>query len=243
VRSSSQPAAWTYSGLAPTFSGCIDHHRNPRPAFNSSLSASRIIDFVIQDPPETYILWHCAVLGSSEYASLSPRDNGYHLQGLTVMPLEDRPCHIEYAVAVDAAWSPHFVTATITTPTQITTRQLERDADGHWRLDGQVAVYLDGCTDVDLGWTPATNTIPIRRLDLAVGDTEAISAAWIRFPELDVAVSQQRYTRLADDCWRYQSGQYDFDLTTDVASGLVLEYGDDLWRAVARSTRSDATAR
>lgn len=201
---------------------------------------------MIHDQSETYILWHCASLASSEYASLSNHDNGHRLQGLTVMPLEDRPCHIEYAVAVDEAWLPNFVTATITTPTQIRTRHLERDANGHWRLDGDVAAYLDGCTDVDLGWTPATNTVPIRRLDLAVGDTETISAAWIRFPELDVVVSPQRYTRLADDCWRYQSGQYDFALTTDVATGLVLAYGDDLWRAVARSTRldtSDATAR
>src|SRR5579864_1324841 len=65
-------------------------------------------------------------------------------------------------------------------------------------------------------------------------------AAWIRFPELDVVASAQRYTRLADNRWRYQSGQYDFDLTTDVASGLVLAYGDDLWRAVATSTRLGA---
>lgn len=83
-------------------------------------------------------------------------------------------------------------------------------------------------------------------LGLAVEDTETISAAWIRFQELDVVVSPQRYPRLAGDRWRYQSGQYDFALTTDVASGLVLAYGDDLWRAVAKSTRldaSDATAR
>jgi uncharacterized protein len=196
---------------------------------------------VIHDQSETYILWHCASLASSEYASLSNHDNGHRLQGLTVMPLEGRPCHIEYAVAVDVAWLPNFVTATITTPTQIRTRHLERDANGHWRLDGDVAAYLDGCTDVDLGWTPATNTVPIRRLDLAVGHTETISAAWIRFPELDVVVSPQRYSRLADDCWRYQSGQYDFALTTDVATGLVLAYGDDLWRAVAMSTRLDAS--
>ena len=104
-----------------------------------------------------------------------------------------------------------------------------------------MADYLDGCTDVDLGWTPATNTIPIRRLNLAIGDTETISAAWIRFPELDVVVSPQRYTRLADDCWRYQSGHYDFALTSDVASGLVLAYGDDLWRAVAVSAAPPGT--
>ena len=192
---------------------------------------------MIHDNLETYVVWHCAGLASSEYASLTRQDNGHRLEGLTVMPLEDCPCHIEYAVAIDAAWSPHFVTAIITTPTQIRTRYLEREADGHWRLDGHAAVYLDGCTDVDLGWTPATNTVPIRRLDLAVGETETISAAWIRFPELDVVKSQQRYTRLGDDCWRYQSGRYDFALTTDVASGLVLAYGDDLWRAVAMSTR------
>jgi uncharacterized protein len=70
-------------------------------------------------------------------------------------------------------------------------------------------------------------------LDPPVGDAETIRAAWIRFPELEVVVSRQRYTRLADDCWRYQSGQYDVALTTDVASGLVLAYGDDLWRAAA----------
>jgi len=195
---------------------------------------------MVHDRPETYILWHCASLASSEYASLSDLDDGHRLQGMTVTALEDHPCHIEYLAAVDAAWSPSFATATITTPTQVRTRHLERDMNGHWRLDGQAAVHLDGCTDVDLGWTPATNTIPIRRLDLAVGDTETISAAWIRFPELDVVASAQRYTRLADNRWRYQSGQYDFDLTTDVASGLVLAYGDDLWRAVATSTRLGA---
>ncbi len=72
---------------------------------------------MIHDQPDTYILWHRASLASNEYASLSNRDNGHRLEGLTVMPLEDRPCHIEYAVAVDAVWSPHFATATITTPT------------------------------------------------------------------------------------------------------------------------------
>ena len=59
--------------------------------------------------------------------------------------------------------------------------------------------------------------------------------AWIRFPELDVVTNQQHYTRMASNRWRYRSGEFDFELVTDVRSGLVLEYGDDLWRAVARS--------
>ena len=92
---------------------------------------------------------------------------------------------------------------------------------------------LDGCTDIDLGWTPATNTVPIRRLDLPVGESATISASWIRFPEFDVVKNDQTYERLAHDRWRYRSGPYDFKLVTDIASGLVLSYGEDLWQAVA----------
>jgi hypothetical protein len=75
--------------------------------------------------------------------------------------------------------------------------------------------------DLDLGSTPATNTIPIRRLALEIGETTDITVAWVRFPELDVVASEQRYTRLATDRWRYQSGDYDFGLRTDVTTGLA----------------------
>ncbi len=68
---------------------------------------------------------------------------------------------------------------------------------------------------------------------MEVGETASVSAAWVRFPELDVVANAQRYTRLAPDRWRYRSGEYDFELLTDAASGLVLAYGDDLWRAAA----------
>src|ERR1039458_8621128 len=68
-----------------------------------------------------------------------------------------------------------------------------------------------------------------------VGETASITAAWVRFPELDVVASEQRYTRLGNDRWQYRSGDYDYELVTDETTGLVLSYGDDLWRAVATS--------
>jgi uncharacterized protein len=110
------------------------------------------------------------------------------------------------------------------------------DHVGQWEMDGRPAPVLDGCRDIDLGWTPATNTIPIRRLGLETGETATL-AAWVRFPELDVVANEQHYTRLAQDRWRYRSGDYDFELVTDVATGLVLAYGDDLWHAAATDLR------
>ncbi len=190
-----------------------------------------------RDRIEHHILWHCLLLSSSEHAFLLENDDGYQLQGVAALPLGELPCHIDYAVAVDRQWRPSQARATIATPSgarQIVLRS--RHGDG-WDVDGEPASHLDGCQDVDLGWTPATNTVPIRRLGLEVGQTVSITAAWVRFPELDVVASEQRYRRLAIDRWQYTSGEYDYQLVTDPATGLVLSYGDDLWRAAATAFR------
>jgi uncharacterized protein len=79
--------------------------------------------------------------------------------------------------------------------------------------------------------------VPIRRLGLDTGGTASITAAWVRFPELDVVASEQQYRRLAIDRWQYTSGEYDYQLVVDPDTGLVLAYGDDLWRTAATAFR------
>lgn len=183
---------------------------------------------------EHHVLWHCGPLSSSEHACLFEEDDGgRRLQGLAVLPLGDAPCHIEYTVSVDRQWRPSGARATIATPSGVREMEIRTDHANGWEVDGVPMPPLRGCGDVDLGWTPATNTVPIRRLDLEVGETATVTAAWVRFPELDVVSNAQHYTRIALDRWRYRSGDYDFELVTDPASGLVLSYGDDLWRAAA----------
>jgi uncharacterized protein len=93
-------------------------------------------------------------------------------------------------------------------------------------LDG-----LDGCMDVDIGVTPATNTLPIRRLNLQVGESAEVTAAWVRFPELTVEPLAQRYTRLDERRYRYESASgFSAELEVDEL-GLVVRYGD-IWERV-----------
>ena len=61
---------------------------------------------------------------------------------------------------------------------------LEADGGGHWRVTA--VPELEGALDVDLSASPFTNTLPIRRLGLAIGRSAEIVAAYIAFPELDV---------------------------------------------------------
>ena len=44
---------------------------------------------------------------------------------------------------------------------------LTGDGAGRWQIDGRDAPDLDGCLDLDIQVTPFTNSLPIRRLDLA----------------------------------------------------------------------------
>jgi uncharacterized protein len=96
-------------------------------------------------------------------------------------------------------------------------------------------VGLNGCDDIDLGFSPATNLLPIRRLELAVGAKAAVRAAWIRFPELTIEVLDQVYTRLAEDRYLYESagGSFRRELIVDDI-GFVIDY-PDVWTAQARS--------
>src|SRR6185437_4270420 len=80
------------------------------------------------------------------------------------------------------------------------------DEERRWWSAGAGLVAFRGCDDVDLGITPVTNTLPIRRLNLAIGETRAVIAAWLQFPDLESEPLSQHYTRHDARRYRYESG-------------------------------------
>ena len=110
---------------------------------------------------------------------------------------------------------------------------LTASGTGHWMRDGELVPELSGALDVDLGFTPATNTLPIRRLALAVGESASVRSAWLRFPEFRLEPLEQTYTRETELTFRYRA-QVDNEpfvarLDTDTF-GRVLRY-EGLWEA------------
>jgi hypothetical protein len=68
---------------------------------------------------------------------------------------------------------------------------------------------------------------------LEVGEIRTVTAAWVRFPSLEVERLEQSYERLAEQRYRYRSGRFTADLAVD-DDGMVLQYGVN-WKAVAAS--------
>lgn len=163
-------------------------------------------------------------LETDEHCTLTLREGGLSLVGTILGAEGGLPVRVEYQVQADGAGLTTAAHVRDLRAFESRTLGLVRDAKGGWTVDGHAARTLKGCTDVDLGWTPSTNTLPIRRLRLAIGASKTIKAAWVRFPELDVVKAAQTYTRLDEFTYRYASGDFEAELTVD-DEGLVTSYG------------------
>lgn len=182
----------------------------------------------------TNLLWYSAELASSEHFRAELGDDGPRLRGTVVLPIDGQPADLSYKVTADRGWRTRRADVEIERPAGATRIAIVADGEGHWVIDGEPAPTLDGCLDIDLGWTPATNTFQIRRLGLGVGERHTLAVAWMRFPELVVERNEQTYERLGPITWRYSSGDFDAVLEVD-GDGFVRRYGDDLWLAIATS--------
>ena len=175
---------------------------------------------------------------ADEHCTLTVRDSGLSLVG-TVLGAEDGvPVRVEYRVMTDPRGLTTAVHVRDLRGFEQRTLTLTRDAKGGWTVDGAVARALRSCSDVDLGCSPSTNTLPIRRLRLAVGASKTIQAAWVRFPDLTVEKAAQTYTRLDPYTYRYASGTFEGELAVD-DEGVVAEYAE--WRRIGVAIGPDDT--
>jgi hypothetical protein len=153
------------------------------------------------------------------------------LRGSILLVHERAAFEARYELACDHAWVTRTVAVDLRGPEGDRSLRLTAK-EGRWHIDGVEREAIRGCVDVDLGWSPSTNTLPIRRLDLSIGDTRAVTAAWVRFPELTVEPLPQEYRRLAERRYRYSSagGRSVAELEVD-DEGLVKTYGQ-IWARV-----------
>lgn len=177
------------------------------------------------------ILWRRLDLPGHELARLEAREDGFALSGTALFLHEGRPCCLEYAVTCDPAWR----TVSARVRGAMGDREVELDITVDearcWRLNGAEHPAVAGCLDIDLGFSPSTNLLPIRRLALTIGEAAEVRAAWLAFPALAFEPLPQVYRREGERTYRYESDGGRFVRTLDVdAAGFVTSY-PGLWQA------------
>ena len=138
-----------------------------------------------------------------------------------------QPFRFAYHLAWDSAWRLRTARLAVTTAGGSQSLALDTDGAGHWRDgEGRTLPALDGCLDIDIWPTPFTNTFPLRRQPLALGERREFRMVWVSAPALAVRPMRQGYTRLADRRYLYENLEgsgFRADLEVD-EDGVVLDY-------------------
>jgi len=184
---------------------------------------------------EQTILWRRLDSPGHDACGLQALDGGWRLTGTAVFLSEEgQPCHLRYEVDCDAAWRARSARVSGWLGKAVVEIAIAAEPGGRWTLNGVEQPQVAGLVDVDLGFTPATNLVQLRRLALDIGQGADAPAAYLLFPELRFERLEQHYRRLTFNEYDYQSPRFGYAATLKVLeAGFVTRY-PDLWELEAR---------
>jgi len=181
------------------------------------------------DPPASAAWLHKDARRGFEVAFFERRRDGHSIEGHTTAVEEGEVWSVRYQIELDASWRTRHAHVIGRSRSGARTRSIDADGAGHWTIDGMAAPELDGCMDLDLESSSLTNSFPVRRLALAVGQGADAPAAYVRAVDLRVERLEQTYRRNPDHagCRLYAYASPAFGVETVIVYdqyALALDY-------------------
>jgi hypothetical protein len=179
------------------------------------------------------IVWQRTLDSKSiEYCTVTTRPGDVGISGRIIAAHESRPLEIAYEIRCGDDWAAQAIRIEQTIDASICHLKIARSGDG-WLIDGVPDPRLRGCQEVDIGLTPSTNALAIRRLGLTVGAAGEITAAWVKLPVLAVEPSHQRYERLGERDYRYTNLDSGFTAMVTVDALVLPVSYEGVWARIA----------
>ncbi|WP_295542212.1 putative glycolipid-binding domain-containing protein [uncultured Pseudacidovorax sp.] len=180
------------------------------------------------------LLWRRLDQPGHDACRVSLHDAEYRIEGCAVFRHTDgRAAQLSYRVLCDTRWQTRAATVRGWLGDASVHLSILHDARQGWLFDDVPVPSVAHCIDVDLGFTPATNLLPLRRLNLAPGQEAEVPAAWFDPSTGILQPLPQTYCRLDGSRYRYEAPTLGFEAELRVgAEGLVHDY-PGLWRAEA----------
>lgn len=171
--------------------------------------------------------WKRLDLPGRDAARVRRTPAGYDLSGQAVFLDPAGPAALRYVLDLGPDWS--------TRQGRITGFIGERTIDSHivrgmrgWTVNGRDCGLAD-VIDLDLGFTPATNMVQLRRVAPAQGDRVEFDVAWCDGGEDDLTRLPQVYRRLSAFDYAYEAPTVGYAGTIVLApSGFAASY-PGLW--------------
>ena len=145
---------------------------------------------------------------------------------------------VGYTIKTNSDWQ----TTSVELNTQVYDKRkvyrFESDGNGKWTSDGKACPEFDKCVDVDIPLTPFTNTLPLKRLKLSVGQSQDITVLYFDILARKFSLVRQKYQRLSERQYKYENIPNDFEAVITVDQDcFVVDYPGLFSRAVRKESK------
>ena len=168
--------------------------------------------------------WERLDVPGFDSCSLIQTDSGWRLEGCAEFTEGGQEHKIDYSVDCAENWNTWRAEIKGTSNHVITRKS------GQWFLDGKLQEDMaGGVTQIDFGFTPATNFIQLKQMDLKIGQSDDCVVAWFDLGEPELSYLHQMYKRTGEAIYEYDSPSYGYHETLTIAeNGFVADY-PHLW--------------
>ena len=195
-----------------------------------------------------FLVWTGVEEWLTEAASVELGEDGLRATGIQ-LGADPAPFRVDYRLDASGGFVTRELDLTATAEGWSRRLLLRHDGSGGWRAE----IDLDGgapdgdwdgalpdlsiARDVDLGFSPLTNSMPILRHRLHSGGSHHFVMAWVSVPELRVTAASQRYEHVRDGdegaVVRFLDGESDFSAELELDRDGLLRLYPRLARRVA----------
>jgi hypothetical protein len=177
------------------------------------------------------VLWRRLDVPGHDACRLEQTAGGWAVDGAAVFSEDGLPARLAYRVDCDDAWRSTRGVVQGWLGARSIALEVARTSGGGWTLDGRAVTGLEPCVDLDLGFTPATNLLQLRRIGLFPGDAADVPVAWLDAAAGTLDLLQQRYERRSETTYWYGAPGFRYAALLEVGpDGFVRRY-PGLWEA------------
>lgn len=179
------------------------------------------------------ILWRRLDLPGHDACRLLRRGGGWRIEGAAVFRHEAAAACLAYSVDCDEEWRTRQGAVHGWMGSQPLDLRIVRAPERAWTANDIPVHGLEDCLDLDLGFTPATNLLQIRRVALGIGKAADVPVAWLDVPAATLGKLEQRYERRGKSTYWYEAPRFGYSRLLSVGEAGFVEDYPGLWESVS----------
>jgi uncharacterized protein len=174
-------------------------------------------------------LWRRLDAPGHDACGLDENGAGWQLRGTAVYREDGLLARLEYEVDATDGWVTQHGRVRGWLGERAVELAILRSGAGAWTLNGEAVSGLEECVDLDLGFTPATNALQLRRVALDKGQAIDVPFAWLDVAAGTLTLLRQRYERRTETTYWYEAPRFDYAALLEVAPTAFVRLYPGLW--------------